>query len=284
MFDRTLWYNQSMKTIGRNEITERLSRLITESLISPDAAVTTALERLKSDNPLETTAAALIAENNKTARDNGLYCCQDTGQAVFMIKLGDEVYCPGLKAAVNDAVRIAYAGARKSVADPITRINTGDNTPAIIEIESVSGDSLEITFLAKGAGSENMSRLYMLTPADGTRGIINSVVDAVERGGRNACPPLVVGVGIGGVTETACMLSKRALLRPIGTPNARADIAELEAEILKQVNALGIGVAALGGKTTALAVNIEALPTHIGMLPVAVNLQCHSLRHGTAVF
>lgn len=135
--------------------------------------------------------------------------------------------------------------------------------------------------MAKGAGSENMSRLYMLTPADGADGIVRSVVDAAERGGRNACPPLVVGVGIGGVTETACSLSKRALLRPIGTYNARADVAALEAQLTDKINALGIGVAALGGNLTALAVNIEVAPTHIGMLPVAVNLQCHSLRHGT---
>ena len=180
-------------------------------------------------------------------------------------------------------MREAYAGARKSVADPVTRLNTKDNTPAIIELELVSGDALEITFLAKGAGSENMSKLYMLTPADGNAGIVRSVVDAVERGGRNACPPLVVGVGIGGVTETSCALSKRALLRPIGVHNAREDVAALETEILEKVNALGIGVAALGGRTTALAVNIEVAPSHIGMLPVAVNLQCHSLRHGSIV-
>ncbi|MCM1367665.1 MAG: fumarate hydratase [Roseburia sp.] len=273
-----------MKTIARSEITERLSRLITQCLTTPDAAVTAALESLKSADTLEATAAALIAENNRIAERDGLYCCQDTGQAVFMVKLGDEVYCRGLNAAINDAVVKAYATARKSVADPITRINTGDNSPAVIETELVSGDTLEITFLAKGAGSENMSRLYMLTPADGRRGIVDSVVDAVSRGGRNACPPLIVGVGIGGVTETACMLSKRALIRPLGEHSSRADVAAIEAEILEKVNALGIGVAALGGNTTALAVNIETAPTHIGMLPVAVNLQCHSLRHGTVIF
>lgn len=272
-----------MKTVRKSDVTERVAKLISDCLVTPDQAVTQALERLDG-GPLETTAAALIAENNRIASRDGMYCCQDTGQAVFMVKLGDEVRCVGLKSAIDDAVKIAYANARKSVADPITRINTGDNTPAIIETEIVAGDTLEITFLAKGAGSENMSRLYMLTPADGTDGIIKSVVDAVERGGRNACPPLIIGVGIGGVAETACMLSKRALLRPIGERSGRADVAALETEILERVNALGIGVAALGGKTTAFAVNIEAAPTHIGMLPVAVNLQCHSLRHGKAVF
>ncbi|MDE6401642.1 MAG: fumarate hydratase, partial [Clostridiales bacterium] len=243
--------------------------------------VTAALEGLNTENALESAAAKLIAENTRIAEANRLYCCQDTGQAVFFVRLGDEVCCKGLIAALNDAVRDAYSTARKSVADPITRTNTRDNSPAIVETEIVSGDGLEITFLAKGAGSENMSRLYMLTPADGADGIVRSVVDAVERGGRNACPPLVVGVGIGGVTETACSLSKRALLRPLGTHSDRRDVAALEAEILEKVNALGIGVAALGGALTALAVNIEVAPTHIGMLPVAVNLQCHSLRHGT---
>ncbi|MCH5164865.1 MAG: fumarate hydratase [Clostridiales bacterium] len=270
-----------MKTIAASTVKDKVSRLITECLIVPDRAVTSALTSLETPNALEREAARLIAENNRIAEEKRLYCCQDTGQAVFFVRLGDEVYCKGLKDAITTAVREAYGNARKSVADPLTRENTHDNTPAIIEIESVGGDELEITFLAKGAGSENMSRLYMLTPADGKDGIVRSVVDAVERGGRNACPPLVVGVGIGGVTETACSLSKRALLRELGKNNEREDVAALEREILKKVNALGIGVAALGGTMTALAVNIETAPTHIGMLPVAVNLQCHSVRHGT---
>lgn len=249
----------------------------------PDEAVTAALETL-SDTPAAMLAAGLIAENNAIARERRIYACQDTGQAVFFVKLGDGVYCPGLYDAIVGATRDAYASARKSVADPLTRENTRDNTPPVIEVELVSGETLEISFLAKGAGSENMTRLYMLTPADGKAGIVRSVVDAVERGGRNACPPLVIGVGIGGVSETACRLSKLALLRPLGVHNEREDAAELEREMLEKVNALGIGVAALGGKTTALAVNVELAPTHIGMLPVAVNLQCHSLRHGTVKF
>ena len=273
-----------MKRIDAEIVKQKLTQLITDCLISPDMAVTDALENINTDSALEKTAAALIVENNKIAEEKRLYCCQDTGQAVFFVKLGDETVCPGLEDAIQSAVREAYKTARKSVADPITRKNTGDNTPAIIEYFIERGECLEITYLAKGAGSENMSRLYMLTPADGETGIINSVVDAVERGGKNACPPRVVGVGIGGVTETACMLSKRALLRPLGQNNSRADIALLEKEILKRVNALGIGVAALGGGLTALAVNIETAPTHIGMLPVAVNLQCHSLRHGSVKF
>lgn len=273
-----------MKTVQSEQVRSAVVKLIDECLTVPDRAVTAALERLRSPYELETTAAALIAENNKIAETQRRYCCQDTGQAVFFVTLGDGVFCDGLYDALQSAVRDAYARARKSVADPITRLNTGDNTPAIIETQIVSGDAFEITFLAKGAGSENMSKLYMLTPADGADGIVRAVTDAVERGGRNACPPLIVGVGIGGVTETACSLSKRALLRPLGKSNPREDIAALESEILQKVNALGIGVAALGGTTTALAVNIETAPTHIGMLPVAVNLQCHSLRHGTVKF
>ncbi|MDE5593810.1 MAG: fumarate hydratase [Clostridiales bacterium] len=273
-----------MKQVDAAVVQSELSRLITDCLITPDKAVTKALTQINTDSDVERTAAALIVENNTISERQRLYCCQDTGQALFFVKLGDEVICKGLDQAINNAVKDAYENARKSVADPITRINTGDNTPAIIEYTITSGDELEITFLAKGAGSENMSRLYMLTPTDGEQGIVNAVVDAVERGGKNACPPLIIGVGIGGVTETACSLSKRALLRPIGQNSERADVASLEKEILDKVNALGIGVGALGGKLTALAVNIETAPTHIGMLPVAVNLQCHSLRHGSVKF
>lgn len=270
-----------MRYIDPNTVRSELVKLITESLTVPDKSVTAALKNLATPVALERTAAQLIVENNEIAEREKLYCCQDTGQALFFVKLGEEVSCSGLTDAIQTAVRAAYTTARKSVADPLNRSNTGDNTPAIIETELVKGDTLEITYLAKGAGSENMSKLYMLTPADGTDGIIRSVVDAVEKGGRNACPPLVVGVGIGGVTETACTLSKRALLRKIGVNNARKDVAALETTLLEKINALGIGVAALGGIATALAVNIEVAPTHIGMLPVAVNLQCHSLRHGT---
>lgn len=269
-----------MRFIDSAEIEKQLVRLISECLVVPDRDVTRALKNMRGDG-LEYTAARLIAENNDIAERNGRYCCQDTGQALFFVKLGEQAEVRGLYAAINSAVRAAYAPARKSVADPVTRKNTGDNTPAVIETEIVSGDRLEITFLAKGAGSENMSRLYMLTPADGTEGIVRAVVDAAEKGGRNACPPLVVGVGVGGVTETACALSKRALLRGLNAPHPRADIAALEKESLEKINALGIGVAAFGGEHTALAVNIEVAPTHIGMLPVAINLQCHSMRHGT---
>lgn len=270
-----------MRKIDKSTVQSEVARLIGQCLVKPDRAVTKALRALDTPHTLEKIAAGLIADNNDIAERDGQFTCQDTGQALLMVSLGDEVYCPGLADALNGAVCDAYAPARKSVADPLTRLNTGDNTPAIIEITSVPGDKLTVNFLAKGAGSENMSKLYMLKPADGEEGIISSVVDAVRAGGPNACPPLVVGVGIGGVTETACTLSKRALLRPLGEHNAREDAARLEKILLEKINALGIGVAAYGGALTALAVNIELAPTHIGMLPVAVNLQCHSLRHGS---
>ncbi len=279
-----LWYNRIMKKLSCDIIHNKVVEMITRCLTVPDRAVTSALRSLTDDAPAALAAAELIAENNRIAERDGVFCCQDTGQAVFMVRLGDGICCPGLARTLTEATRDAYSAARKSVADPITRLNTKDNTPPIIETELVPGETLEISFLAKGAGSENMTRLYMLKPADGVDGIVSSVVDAVEKGGRNACPPLIVGVGIGGVSETACMLSKRALLRPLGEHNKRADVAKIERDALDAVNKLGIGVAALGGKTTALAVNAETAPTHIGMLPVAVNLQCHSLRHGTVKF
>lgn len=268
-----------MRIVSSKEVQNQVITLVRRYLISPDEKVT---ERLKSldDEPTPKAVAQMIAKNNETAKLTNSFCCQDTGQAVFFIKLGDQVICEGLYKAIVEGTRIAYADARKSVADPLTRLNTKDNTPPIIETELCNGDGLEISFIAKGAGSENMSKLYMLTPADGTDGIISSVVDAVSVGGPNACPPLVVGVGIGGVSETACTLSKKALLRPLGDHNPRNDVAELEKTLLQKINALGIGIGGFGGRHTALAVNIEVAPTHIGMLPIAVNLQCHSVRHG----
>lgn len=273
-----------MKNIDVKNVEKSLKKLICDCLVKPDVAVTEKLEKLTDDEELPLFAAKLIAENNRTAAATNTFACQDTGQALIMVRLGDEVICAGLHDAIHRAVKSAYATARKSVADPLTRENTHDNTPPIIDTELTSGDELAISFLAKGAGSENMAKLYMLKPSDGEQGIVRAVVDAVRSGGANACPPLVIGVGIGGVAETACMLSKRALLRPLGKHNERTDAAALESEILQKVNELGIGVAAFGGKNTALAVNIEVAPTHIGMLPVAVNLQCHSLRHGTIKF
>lgn len=280
-FHAALWYNLNMRNISATLVTQKIAELIDNCLKRPDPAVTAALDRLALEGGLSGEAAALIAKNNRIAESSRTYCCQDTGQALFFVEFGEDAHCDGFSDAVNAAVRNAYAPARKSVADPVTRANTGDNTPAIIQTALVKGDKITITFLAKGAGSENMTRLYMLTPADGIDGIKQSVIKSVAECGKNACPPLIVGVGIGGVAETACSLSKRAILRTIGTHHERADVAQLERELLKSVNSLGIGVAGFGGNGTALAVNIEVAPTHIGMLPVSVNLQCHSARHGT---
>lgn len=270
-----------MRTISATLVTQKVAELIDNCLKRPDPAVTESLDLLARQGGLSGEAAALIAKNNRIAEQCGTYCCQDTGQALFFVEFGEDAHCDGFSDAINAAVRRAYSPARKSVADPITRTNTGDNTPAIIQTTLIKGDKVKITFLAKGAGSENMTRLYMLTPADGTNGIKQSVIKSVAECGKNACPPLIVGVGIGGVAETACTLSKRAILRTIGAHHERADIAQLERELYKSVNALDIGVAGFGGSGTALAVNIEVAPTHIGMLPVSVNLQCHSARHGT---
>ncbi len=274
----------NIKHIDSEAVRSAVVRLIKKCLTTPDPDVTARLDSVSDDAPLATAAAKLIAENNRIAERSECFACQDTGQAVFIVKLGDRVSCAGLHDALISATVEAYADARKSVADPLTRLNTGDNTPPVIDVELTDGDGLTIAYLAKGAGSENMARLYMLKPSDGEDGIISAVVDAAEKGGRNACPPLIVGVGIGGVTETACMLSKKALLRPLSSPSPRADVRRLEEIILDKINALGIGIAALGGKNTALSVAIETAPTHIGMLPVAVNLQCHSLRHGVIKF
>ncbi len=274
----------NIKHIDSEAVRSAVVRLIKKCLTTPDPDVTARLDSVSDDAPLATAAAKLIAENNRIAERSECFACQDTGQAVFIVRLGDRVSCAGLHDALISATVEAYADARKSVADPLTRLNTGDNTPPVIDVELTDGDGLTIAYLAKGAGSENMARLYMLKPSDGEDGIISAVVDAAEKGGRNACPPLIVGVGIGGVTETACLLSKKALLRPLSYPSPRADVMRLEEIILDKINALGIGIAALGGKNTALSVAIETAPTHIGMLPVAVNLQCHSLRHGVIKF
>lgn len=274
----------NIKHIDSRDVKSAVVNMIKKCLTTPDRDVTARLSAIADDDTLSLSAAKLIVENNVIAEERGYYACQDTGQAVFMVKLGDRVSCPGLYDALCQATIEAYATARKSVADPITRLNTGDNAPPIIDVQLVGGDELTISYLAKGAGSENMAKLYMLKPSDGEDGIISAVVDAVEKGGRNACPPLIIGVGIGGVTETACMLAKRAIMRPLSAPSPRDDVRRLEETILDKVNALGIGIAALGGKTTALSVAIEVAPTHIGMLPVAVNLQCHSSRHGVITF
>ena len=210
--------------------------------------------------------------------------CQDTGLAVLFIEIGQDVHIIGgdLRAAIEEGVRQAYQDGflRKSVCDPLTRKNTQDNTPAIIHIDIVPGDRLKIIAMPKGGGSENMSAAQMLTPAAGSEGIKNFVVEKVKQAGANPCPPIIVGVGIGGSLEEACVLAKKALLRPVGEANNNDEhLAQMEKELLNSINKLGIGPGGLGGRISALAVHIEMLPCHIASLPVAVNIQCHVARH-----
>ena len=225
-----------------------------------------------------------LLENQNLARQMQRPICQDTGMAVVFADIGRDVHIEGdLTAAVNEGVRRAYVEGylRKSVLDPITRVNTGDNTPAVLHIRFVEGDKLRFTVAPKGFGSENMSRLAMLPPSAGTEGILNQIVTAVTEAGASACPPVVVGVGIGGTMESCALLAKRQLLRPLGEPAEREDLARLEETALARINASGIGPMGLGGATTALAVHLAAEPTHIAGLPVAVNLQCHACRHAS---
>ena len=244
-------------------------------------------QALKSACAAEDDGAAKFAlgeliKNSEVAREKSMPVCQDTGMAVVMLEIGNEVFLTGkpLAEAVNDGVRRAYADGyfRKSVCDPITRRNTADNTPAAIHTELVAGDKVKLTFMPKGFGSENMSALYMLKPAQGVEGIINAIVETVKKAGSRPCPPVYVGVGIGGTFDGCAYLAKKALTRDIGTHSDREDIAAIEDEALRRINALNIGCQGFHGKTTALGVSCEWAPTHIAGLPVAVNIQCHCVR------
>lgn len=227
-------------------------------------------------------ALGKLIENSNVARDMSMPVCQDTGMAVVLLEIGNEIFFEGqlLEEAVNNGVRRAYADGyfRKSVCDPITRKNTADNTPAAIHAEIVRGNKVRLTFMPKGFGSENMSTLYMLKPAQGTEGIISAIVSTVERAGSRPCPPVYVGVGIGGTFDGCAFLAKKALTRDIGTHSDREDIANIEREALKRINELDIGCQGFHGNTTALGVSCEWAPTHIAGLPVAVNIQCHCVR------
>lgn len=226
-----------------------------------------------------------IIENFNIADENLQPICQDTGLACVFLSIGQDVHIKGnLEEAVNEGVRKGYSQGylRKSVvSDPLNRVNTGDNTPAMIYYDICSGDKIKITVAPKGFGSENMSQIKMLKPSDGIEGVKDFVIKVVEDAGPNPCPPIVVGVGIGGTFDKAAYLAKKALMRPVDQRNSEDFYAELEEELLEKINALGIGPQGFGGKTTALAVNIEKFPTHIAGLPVAVNINCHVTRHMT---
>lgn len=264
-----------MREISKQTIVDKLSVAVDAALRKVDEKTVELLKIAleKERNPHARFALETILENDAYCDRTAAYPCQDTGLAVVFADVGEDVHIAGLSEAIDEAVRIAYRSARKSAADPLTRLNTGDNTPAILHTRIVQGDKLTLHFLAKGAGSENMSRLYMLPPARGKKGIVESVVDCVKIAGANPCPPIILGIGIGGNFETAALLSKRALIEE-NRPHP-----DLEAEILAAVNLTGIGAQGFGGDTTALEARVLTAPTHIGMLPVAVNVQCHSVRH-----
>lgn len=237
--------------------------------------------------PVARDTLGVLCSNMCAAESSGLPVCQDTGMACVFMEIGQDVHISGdLYAAVNEGVARGYTGGflRKSVvADPLRRLNTGDNTPALITVDIVPGDRLRLTVAPKGFGSENMSRLAMLKPADGAEGVKNFVVETVKLAGANPCPPVILGVGIGGSFDKVAQLAKHALLRPVDRPNGDEYYAAMERELLERINSLGIGPQGFGGRTTALGVNIEVMPTHVAGLPVAVNVSCHVTRRAGCV-
>ena len=279
-----------MRDIDCKQITETISNLFQEACVYLPEDVLSAIKQAREneESPVARDVLDRILENTKIASEDKTPLCQDTGTAVVLLELGQEVHITGgdLYTAVNEGVRQGYDKGylRKSMVNQpySARVNTKDNTPAIIYTDIVPGDKLRIIAMPKGGGAENMARLAMLRPAQGRQGVIDFVVNAVDEAGSNPCPPVIVGVGIGGTAEKSVMLAKRALLRKVGEPNPDAEFAELEKEILQRVNNLGIGPQGFGGRTTALAVHVEAFPCHIASMPVAVNLQCHSARHKEA--
>lgn len=277
-----------MRVLNTEEIIEPLAEAIENALMNVESATVEKLKEAAEKESGERAKWAIerLIENSEVARNTRSFACQDTGLAVVFAEVGQRLKLEGklLSDAINEGVRRGYKTARKSVACPLSRVNTKDNTPAVIHTQIVEGDKLSLYYLAKGAGSENTSRLYMLTPSKGREGIIASVVDAVKQAGANPCPPIILGVGIGGTMEKAALLSKKALLRECGRASDDKEAAALEKDILSAVNALKIGAQGFGGDTTALSAAVEIFPTHIGMLPVAVNIQCHSSRHAHLVF
>ncbi len=274
-----------MKQISCTEITERVRKMCREANIDLGEDVLQAFRTAQEteESPIGREIMGMLLENARIAKDESIPMCQDTGFAVFFVELGDDVRVTGgnLIEAINEGVRRGYQEGylRKSICNPFTRKNTGDNTPAIVHVELVPGDRLKIVFAPKGGGSENMSRVTMLRPSDGKKGIKDFVVTRVKESGANPCPPTIVGVGIGGTFEKAAWLAKKALLRPLGSAHPDREVAAFEQEIFTAINNLGIGPQGFGGRTTSLAVHIEMHPCHIASLPVAVNINCHAHRH-----
>jgi fumarate hydratase subunit alpha len=281
----------NVRDIHTDQITDVVARLCIESNYYLGQDVLTALRsyREREVSPVGREVLDQILENAEIAREQQMPLCQDCGLTVVFLELGQDVHITGgdLNQAIAEGVRRGYKDGylRKSMVDrPFSaRINTKDNTPPVIHTTVVPGDRLTLTVAPKGGGSENMSQLGMLKPADGRQGVVSFVVEAVRKAGANPCPPIIVGVGVGGSAEKTLWLAKHALLREVGQPSSDPEVAELEAEILERVNRIGIGPQGFGGLSTALAVQVETFPCHIASMPVAVNIQCHSARHKEAV-
>ena len=277
-----------MKTISAAEITQTVARLSIQANTHLPPDIVAALDRTRRDEPwpLARETLGLLWDNLELAEEKSLPICQDTGMACVFVELGQDVHIEGnFEQAVHEGVRQGYGEGylRKSiVGDPLRRVNTEDNTPAAITLRLVPGDGCRITVAPKGFGSENMSRLGMLKPADGVEGVKNFVVETVRLAGSNPCPPIVLGVGIGGSFDKVAYLAKHALLRPIDQHNPDPFYADLERDLLRAINALGVGPQGFGGQTTCLGLSIETAPTHVAGLPVAVNVSCHVTRRATA--
>ncbi len=279
-----------MRVINSDEITKRVEQMCIKANCCLNNDIMDALKKAEDEEASEVGKEIIkkLEENALIAAKKEMPICQDTGMAVFFVKIGKDVHVEGdsITDAINKGVALGYTKGylRKSVvADPLKRVNTNDNTPAVIYYDFRDGDRIEITFAPKGFGSENKSGIKMLNPSDGINGVINFVVETVEKACGNPCPPMIVGVGIGGTMDKAAYLSKRALTRSIDERNPDPLYAELENKLLEQINLTGIGPQGMGGTTTALAVNVEVYPTHIAGLPVAVNINCHATRHATEI-
>lgn len=279
-----------MRIINSDEITQTVCNMCIKANCYLNNDIRSAIEKNIADEKSEVGRVILdkLLQNANIAAQKEVPICQDTGMAVFFVEIGKDVFIEGdsITEAINKGVAKGYTDGylRKSVVkDPLNRINTKDNTPAVIYYDFTDGDKIKLTFAPKGFGSENKGALKMLNPSDGVEGVIDFVIDTVRKAGPNPCPPMVVGVGIGGTMDKVCVLAKKALTRDINTSNPNPFYAELEKKLLTEINRLGIGAAGLGGTTTALGVNIETFPTHIAGLPAAVNINCHATRHAVAI-
>lgn len=279
-----------MRKIEVNEIIDAVRELCIRANCVLNDDVYNALEAAKSTekSPIGKEILCQLTDNADIAKNENVPICQDTGMAIVFVELGQEVHIKGglLTDAINEGVRRGYRDGylRKSVvSDPFIRENTKDNTPAIIHYDIVEGDKIKIIVAPKGFGSENMSKIYMLKPSAGIEGAKDAIVQAVDEAGPNPCPPMVVGVGVGGNFEMAALLAKKALLRPIGSHSDKPHLREMEEELLQRMNSLGIGPQGLGGVTTVLGVNVESFPTHIAGMPIAVNISCHVTRHAEVI-